>query len=272
MRALLRGLILWAMLAAAAFAQVAVPPLVARVTDTAGLLTAAQRDALEAKLATFEREHGSQLAVLIVSSVKPETIEQFGIRVAEAWKIGRKGVDDGVILVVAKDDRALRIEVGYGLEGAIPDAVANRVVDEIIAPRFRENDYAGGIDAGVTQLMKLVAGEKLPEPKRHQSSSNDMAVLPLIVGGMVAGWLLSLRIGRPAAGLVAGAGSALVGGLIAGFSLMLIFVALFVFFGVAGRGNGGGWSSGGGLGGGFGGSGGGFSGGGFGGGGASGRW
>ena len=115
-------------------------------------------------MAAFEAKKGSQIAVLIVPTTQPEDIAQFGIRVAEAWKIGRKNVDDGVILIVAKEDRKLRLEVGYGLEGAIPDAIAKRVIAETITPFFKKGDYAGGIDAGVTQLMQLIEGETLPEP------------------------------------------------------------------------------------------------------------
>src|SRR5450432_1295213 len=147
---------------APAHADVAVPALKSRVTDLTGTLTVEQTGALEQRLAAFEAKKGSQIAVLMLASTKPEEIEQFSIRVAEAWKIGRKGTDDGLILVIAKDDRRLRIEVGYGLEGAIPDAVAKRVISETITPRFKAGDYYGGVSAGVDQLIKLVDGEKLP--------------------------------------------------------------------------------------------------------------
>ena len=132
---LARALALALLWTAVAAAEVAVPPLSARVTDLTGTLDAGQRAALEARLEAFERAKGSQVAVLIVPTTQPETIEQYGIRVAEAWKIGRGGtIDDGVILLVAKDDRALRIEVGYGLEGALPDAIAKRIIEEVIVP------------------------------------------------------------------------------------------------------------------------------------------
>lgn len=274
-RALL-GLVL-ALCAAFVWAQapVPVPELSRRVTDLTATLSAGQAAALEDRLAAFEAKTGSQIAVLIVPTTRPEDIAQFGIRVADAWKIGREKVDDGLILLVAKDDRALRIEVGYGLEGAIPDAVAKRVVAEVIAPRFQAGDFAGGIDAGVTQLMKLIEGEALPAPAAHaHASSNEDVFGLLVVGGVIAGLVLSQLMNRSAAAGVAALGSGAVGALLVGLSPLLLFAALFVFAAVAGGfrggGGGGGWSSGGG---GFG-RGGGFrgGGGGFGGGGASGSW
>jgi uncharacterized protein len=149
----------------AALAEVAIPPLKARVTDLTGTLSAQQVSELESRIAAWEAKRGSQLAVLMLPTTKPEEIEQFSIRLAEAWKIGRKKVDDGLILVVAKDDRRLRIEVGYGLEGAIPDSVAKRVIDEKITPKFRDGDFHGGIRDGVDQLIRLAEGEKLPPPQ-----------------------------------------------------------------------------------------------------------
>ena len=269
------GLLL-AVLALAAWAQVAVPELARRVTDLTATLSAGQTTALENKLAAFEAQRGSQIAVLIVPTTQPEDIAQFGIRVADRWKIGREKADDGVILIVAKDDRTLRIEVGYGLEGAIPDAVAKRVVDEIIVPRFREGDYAGGIDAGVTQLMKLIEGETLPPPAPGPAEGDDAWFGFLVMGGILGGWLLSTLMSRPAAAGLAAAGSAAAGAILLGFNLVLLLVAVSVFAAVASGFRGGnGWSSGGrgGFGGGFGGgSSWGGGGGGFGGGGASGRW
>ncbi len=152
-------------------ADVAIPALKARVTDLTGTLTPDQVATLEQRLAAFEAKKGSQIAVLMLSTTKPDAIEQFSIRLAEAWKIGRKGTDDGLILLIAKEDRRLRIEVGYGLEGAIPDAVANRVISEAITPRFKAGDYYGGVSAGVDQLIRLVEGEKLPPPSGSGSSS-----------------------------------------------------------------------------------------------------
>jgi uncharacterized protein len=266
------GLLL-ASLALFAWAQVAVPDLSRRVTDLTATLSAEQVASLESGLAAFESKKGSQIAVLIVPTTQPEDIAQFGIRVAEQWKIGREKVDDGVILIVAKDDRTLRLEVGYGLEGAIPDAIAKRVIAETITPYFKTGDFYGGIEAGVQQLMRLIEGESLPPPASGQGGGEDALFGLLVVGGVVAGWLLSIMMSRPAAGGVAALGSGVAGAFLLGFSPLLLFIAVFVFAAVAsGFRGGGGWSSGGG-GGGFGGGGSwGGGGGGFGGGGASGSW
>lgn len=258
--------------ALSAWAQVAVPELSRRVTDLTATLDAGQVATLEGKLAAFEAQQGSQIAVLIVPTTQPEDIAQFGIRVAEQWKIGREKIDDGVILIVARDDRTLRLEVGYGLEGAIPDAVAKRVIAETITPHFRAGDFYGGIDAGMQQLMRLIEGEQLPPSGAAGTGGDDGPFVMLIVGGIVAGWLLSLLMSRPAAGGIAALGSGAVGAMLLGFTPLLLFIAVFVFAGVAsGFRHGGGWTSGGG---GFGRGGGswGGGGGGFGGGGASGSW
>ena len=267
---------LLAVFALSAWAQVAVPDLSRRVTDLTATLNAGQVAALESKLAAFEAQKGSQIAVLIVPTTQPEDIAQFGIRVADQWKVGRKKIDDGVILIIAKDDRKLRLEVGYGLEGAIPDAIAKRVIAETITPYFKAGDYYGGIDAGVQQLMRLVEGEQLPPPGGSDSGGGDGVFIILIVGGIAAGWLLSILMSRPAAGGIAALGSGAVGVFLLGFTPLLLFIAIFVFAGVAsGFRHGGGWTSGGGGGwggGGFGGGSWGGGGGGFGGGGASGSW
>ncbi len=257
------------------WAQVAVPDLSRRVTDLTATLSAEQVVALENRLAAFETQKGSQIAVLLVPTTHPEDIAAFAIRVAEQWKIGREKIDDGVILIVAKNDRTLRLEVGYGLEGAIPDAVAKRVIAETITPHFKSGDFYGGIEAGVQQLMRLIEGEPLPPPAAGQSAGDDAIFGFLVIGGVVAGWLLSALMSRPAAGGVAALGSGAAGAFLLGFSPLLLFVAVFVFAAVAsGFRTGGGWSSGGrGGGGGFGGGGSwGGGGGGFGGGGASGSW
>jgi uncharacterized protein len=268
--------------------DVPVPPLVARVTDTAGVLDSAQRSRLEEKLAAFEARKGSQIAVLIVPTTQPETIEQYGIRVAEQWKVGRKGVDDGAILLVARDDRALRIEVGYGLEGALPDIVSKRIIEDTIVPRFKLGDFAGGIDAGVDAMIKVIDGEPLPEPKTWASPKVGLeAIQHLLVIGFVlvfvVGGILRAMFGRiPAAALIGGATGLLAWGLVTSVAAAVV-VAVIAFIvtliggtpGVGGRrggwgggfpgAGGGGWSGGGG--GSWGGGG-----GGFGGGGASGRW
>ncbi|HEX8784515.1 MAG TPA: YgcG family protein, partial [Steroidobacteraceae bacterium] len=144
-----------------------VPPLTARVTDLTGTLTAGERSALEQKLAAFEVAKGSQLAVLMVPTTRPEEIEQYSIRVVDQWKLGRgtvggRKVDDGALLLIAKNDHRMRIEVGYGLEGVLTDAMSNRIISETITPAFREGNFYEGIDAGLDQMMKLIQGEPLP--------------------------------------------------------------------------------------------------------------
>ncbi|MGZ8184333.1 MAG: TPM domain-containing protein [Methylobacter sp.] len=260
------------------WAQVEIPELSHRVTDLTATLSIQQATALENRLAAFEAEKGSQIAILIVPTTQPEDIAQFGIRVAEAWKVGRKNVDDGVILIVAKEDRKLRLEVGYGLEGAIPDAIAKRVIAETITPFFKIGDYAGGIDAGVTQLMQLIEGETLPVPDNVPSARlNEGTFMFIRFGGLIAGFVLSAMMGRIMGGMLAGLGTGAVAALFFGLSFAVVLIGLMVFFivGVRHRG-GGGWSSGGGgfggFGGGSGGSWGGGGGGSFGGGGASGSW
>ena len=271
----------------ATHAEVAVPPLKARVTDLTGTLAPSQRDALERELQAFERRKGSQIAVLIVPTTQPEEIEQYSLRVAEVWKLGRKGVDDGVLLLVARDDRALRIEVGYGLEGVIPDAVAKRIISEIMIPYFKQGDFYGGIQAGVSRLIRLIDGEPLPPPQARDSSwSGILDYAPfIIVAAFVGGGILRALFGRLIGGSVAGGVTGLLIWFLAGSALMALIAGIVVFVlvlaagvqlgssryggwpgGGYGGGYGGGWNSGGG-GGGFGGGG-----GGFGGGGASGKW
>ena len=278
MQTIARVFLLALLLSGAAQAEVAVPPLSTRVTDLTATLDAGQTQTLESRLAAFEAKKGAQLAVLIVPTTQPESIEQFGIRVVEAWKLGRKGVDDGALLLVAKGDRTLRIEVGYGLEGVLNDATVKRIVDEIIVPHFKRNEFYPGIESGTNAMMQVVNGESLPPPRRAAASGKyDIESLLFIAFGlvMVVGGILRALLGRfPAAVLMGGA----LGGL-AWLSVASMLVALlvgvmafvFVLLGGSGRGFGGGLGgiSGGGFGGGGGFSGGG---GGFGGGGASGRW
>ena len=281
MRALSKAaLLLVVVFVSSAFAEVAVPPLRARVTDLTGTLTPDQRQSLEQQLAAFEAKRGSQIAVLLVPTTQPEAIEQYGIRVAETWKLGRKGVDDGVLFLVALNDRALRLEVGYGLEGAIPDAVANRVIDEIVVPYFKQGDFYGGIRAGVDRVIRLVDGEALPPPQARDTSwSRFERIMPFaFIGVIVIGGLLRAILGRlvgagAAAGIAAVVTWLVVSSLLAAVIFGMVVFALTLLGGFRTRGGGyGGWSSGGG--GGFGGGGGGFGGGGggFGGGGASGKW
>lgn len=281
MKILARVVLLVLLLIGAAWAEVPVPPLAQRVTDLTGTLDAGQTQTLEARLAEFEANKGAQLALLIVPTTQPESIEQFGIRVAEAWKLGRKGVDDGALLLVAKDDRALRIEVGYGLEGALNDATAKRVVDEVIVPYFKRGEFYPGIESGITAMMRVIDGEALPPPKRAAASGkDDIETLLFVAFGLVVvvGGMLRVLLGRFPAAL-------LMGGVLGGLAwltvlsllealLVGLMAFLFVLLG-GGRGFGGyGGYGGGGFGHGGSGGGGGFSGGGggFGGGGASGRW
>ncbi|MBI5659619.1 MAG: YgcG family protein [Nitrosomonadales bacterium] len=280
------------LLTGAAQAEVAVPPLAHRVTDLTATLDAQQAQTLESRLAAFEAKKGAQIAVLLVATTQPETIEQFAMRVAEAWKLGRKGVDDGALLLIARDDRALRIEVGYGLEGALNDATARRIVAETIAPEFKRGDFYGGIAAGVSQMIAVIEGEPLPAPRgRGEPSANYGGLESLLLAGfmlvVVAGGVLRALIGRLPAAAIIGIASAFLAWLIVAPLLVAGVVgAIAFFFTLAGGmhshhgGRMGGGGVGGGFGGGFGGvggggiGGGGFSGGGggFGGGGASGRW
>lgn len=282
-------LLLALMLCGTVQADVAVPPLHQRVTDLTATLDAAQIQQLDARLAAFESGKGAQIAVLMLPTTQPEAIEQFGIRVVEAWKLGRKGVDDGVLLLVAKDDRKLRIEVGYGLEGALNDATAKRIVSEIITPYFKRGEFYAGIDAGVAAIIKVVEGEALPAPVQGStahSSGNMDSLQTLFAAGlfifMLGNIVLRQFFGRlPSGLLIAGVIGALAWVLLAslvwaGLCALLAFVFSLMFgaggaghssgFPGWGGGSGGGWSSGGG-GGDFGGGG-----GGFGGGGASGDW
>jgi len=290
---------LWALLAGpligTARADVAVPALSARVTDLTATLSNEQRAALEATLKGVEEKSAAQIAVLLVPSTQPETIEQYSMRVAEAWKLGRKGVDDGLLLLVAKNDRRVRIEVGYGLEGIIPDAVARRVIGETITPRFKQGDFAGGIQAGVLRLAALIAGKaqagktEAGAPRQEvQKPLDDAAANPsfservianisdlplwfllaLVAFGTALRWLLGPLIGALAMGGITGGGAWLITGTIeiaiaagvVGFLFVLVGLLnwLSMGFGGSSSGSGGGGFSGGG--------------GGFGGGGASGSW
>ncbi len=275
-RGALWGLLLICGVVWAADNGVPVPALQTHVTDLTDTLTTQQQAQLEQTLSAFERQKGSQIAVLIVPTTQPETIEQYGIRVATAWKLGRKGIDDGVLLLMAKQDRTLRIEVGYGLEGAVPDAVANRIVDDIIAPYFKQGDFYGGLQAGIDRLLRVIEGEPLsaPESRRGSSSIENLGqLIPFIFFAVLAGGgLLRAMLGRFPGALAVGGLTALVLWFLLGSLLMAVVIgviAAVVTLG-GGMGRGGSWRSGGG--GGFGGGGLSGGGGGFGGGGASGRW
>lgn len=270
-------------------AQQEVPALTAHVIDKTGTLGAAQVQALESKLTTFEQARGAQIVVLLVPTTQPEDITSYANRVANTWKIGRKDIGDGLLVVVAKNDRTLRIEVAKALEGAIPDLMAKRVIDGAITPGFKSGDFAGGLEAGTDQIMKLIAGEALPAPATPGRSDNpgfqwmDLMVFAFIAVPVVAAITRSLlgpKLGPLATGGAIGGialfitSSLVVGGLAAlGALLFALFANVNRSSGLGGRGGfgagGGGWGSGsGGRGGGFGSGGGGD----FGGGGASGRW
>ncbi len=279
MRAVVAAVLLLAFCAVAEDAPI--PPLTGRVVDLNGALTAGQKRELEASLEAFEKRKGSQIAVLIAGTTFPEPIESFAIRVAEAWKIGRKGVDDGVVVVIAKSDQAMRLEVGYGLEGAVPDAIAKRLIEEEFVPKFREGNFYDGLRSGLDRLMRVIDGEPLPAPKLEAGRGSEPrsieAYLVLFMAIVIAvGGVLRTLFGRLPAATIVGAGTGLLAWLIVAPVVVAALVGIVGFvFTLAGGGYRGGW--GGGVGGGFGGGGfggGGFSGGGggFGGGGASGRW
>lgn len=256
-----------------------VPALTGHVIDQTGTLTTEQMATLEQTLAAFEARKGSQLAVLMIASSAPEAIEPYALRVAELWKLGRKKVDDGAILVIATDDRATRIEVGYGLEGSLNDATSKRIISDAILPRFKQQDYYGGISAGVGQIIGVIDGESLPAQRSKPSAGigNIQQYAPILfILTMVFGGVLRASIGKVPGALVTGGVVAVAAWFIVGaLSVALIagVIGLFVTLlsggmrghglggyyggGAGGRGHGGGFSGGGG---------------GFGGGGATGRW
>ena len=268
-----------------------IPSLERRVTDAADILSADQEAALEEKLAEFETRKGAQIAVLAVASTAPEEIEQYSIRVVDAWKLGRKGVDDGALLIIAVEDRRLRIEVGRGLEGVLTDLTSNRIIDETITPLFRAGDYAGGVNAGIDRMIAVVDGEPLPEPEQQWKGSEggsfeniiELVFVLAIVLSAILRKILGRILGAVTTGGVLGAlglmvtgalGLAVLAGVV-GFVVALaggVPTGRFASHGRRGRWDGGGFGGGGFGGGGFGGGGFGGLGGGFGGGGASGRW
>jgi uncharacterized protein len=268
-----------------AAAQQPVPPLTGHVVDATATLAPEALASLEAKLAAFEERKGSQIAALLVRTTAPEAIEEYSLRVAEQWRIGRGGVDDGVVLVIALEDRRMRFEVGYGLEGAVPDALARRIIAETIAPRFYEQDYAGGLDAGLDALIGLIDGEPLPVPIGREPEgevrNEPFAVLPVVlVLALVVAPIFRRMFGSLFGSAALGVGAGLVVWVVSSVLFASLVAGAMVFvFALTGAGGGAGrWVSRGGtfgrMPGGFGGGGGGFRGGGgrFGGGGASGGW
>jgi uncharacterized protein len=251
-------LVVLPVVAPAAIAALEVPFLEGRVNDLAGMLDAGAEERLERKLAELEREKGSQVAVLTVPSLDGDNLEDFSIRVVDTWQLGRAGVDDGVLLLVAREERQLRLEVGYGLEGALPDAVARRIVDNVITPRFRDGDFASGIESGIDVVLQAIRGETLPPAVTSDRDDGD---------GGLPGWILLLLFVWFVLSILRGFRRLLRGGAPQGWSSRRRGGVPWI---LPGGSWGGSWGGGRGGGGGFGG----FSGGGggFGGGGASGRW
>ncbi len=270
---------------------VAVPPLNARVTDLTGTLSAAQREALEAKLAAFEAQAGPQIVVLMLPSTQPEDIADYTQRLGDAWKLGRRDVGDGLLLVVAKDDRKLRIAPAKALEGAVPDLAARQIIERQIGPAFRNNDYAGGLNAGVDALMARIQGEGLPAPAARPGAREGLQLEELLmfffIGVPILGSVLTGIFGRKfgsvlTAGAAGGIGWWLTASLLVamGAGVVSLFVVGLLGVGSAlsrstrgrnlphiggwGGGGGGGWGGGGGFSSGGGGD--------FGGGGSSGSW
>ena len=286
---------LWAGLAFAQNLQ-PIPALTAHVIDQTGTLDAIELKGLDDKLLAFEETKGTQIAILMVASSQPEDIASYANRVGNAWKIGRKGVGDGVLVVVAKDDRKVRIEVAKTLEGAIPDLAAKQIIDEAITPNFRKGDFAGGLRAAADQIIARVNGEALPAPKAAERSGGsglgfdwmDLAIF-LFFAVPIAGGALRAMLGRKLGSFLTGTGVGVIALLItssiviAGIAALvaLLFTMLSGGIGglpssrrgggpwIGGGGGGGGWSSSSDSGSSWGGSGGGGD---FGGGGASGDW
>ena len=252
--------ILLALLASLTFQQataaVAVPPLRSPVTDLTHTLTRDQAASLEQTLRAFETRKGSQIAVLIVPTVAPETIEQYSTRVEQTWKLGRKDVSDSVILVIAKNDRKLHIEVGYGLEGALPDAIASRIIRESITPQFKSGEFYLGIVAGVDRILSAVSGEPLPEPTlveraRHPGSGLGGIIVVLLIAAIVVSKVLRSIFGRLGGASIAATGAGFIVWLLVGTIAVAVIAGIVTFlitlltggFGGGGFG-GGGWTSG----------------------------
>ena len=254
----------------AALADTEVPELKGRVVDLTNTLNASYIETLNQRIHSFEQRKGSQIAILIVPTTQPETIEQYSIRAAETWKIGRKKIDDGALLVIAKNDHKLRIEVGYGLEGALTDITSRRIIDEVIAPRFKEGDFAGGISEGLTRMIGVIDGEPLPKPKPEASHESDIDLMRglsdfwpfILVGALMVGSFMRAVFGRLLGASAAGgvfavlgwfiAGSLIAGAVMGGVAFLLVLiVGDSASLGVSPRGRrssddwSGGWSSGG---------------------------
>ncbi len=228
-----------------------IPALTARVTDLTGTLTAAQQAELEQRLADFEGRKGTQIAVLLVPTTAPEQIEQYSIRVVDAWKLGRKNVDDGALLLIAKNDHTLRIENGYGLEGVLTDAATNRIIQDTMVPLLRQGQYFAAISAGVDQMMHLIDGEPLPPPDqswqgRIGAPHAGSLVLPLIIAFFVIASVLHALMGRTLGAVLTGAGTGLLAFVFSQALMFAIGAGVLAFLAALLLGfSGGGWNSGG---------------------------
>lgn len=229
---LLTCLLSWASLSLAADNLVAIPALQAAVTDLTGTLQADEQAALNQKLTQFSQQSGSQVAVLLLPGTQPEDISQFGIRLAEAWKVGRDKQDDGVIIIIAKNERKMRIEVGYGLEGAIPDVIAKRIIREQLAPAFKQGQFYAGLNQATDTLMQLIQGEHLPAPtgKENVSTTHWMSWLPILMfAAMIGGALFKSLFGSFPGSLLTGAALGVVAGWLGATLLVMGLVALVSF-------------------------------------------
>lgn len=225
---------------------VEIPPLQSAVTDLTGSLSPPALDALNQKLTQFAQQSGSQIAILMLPTTQPEDIAQFGIRLAEAWKIGRDQQDDGVIIIVAKNDRKMRIEVGYGLEGAIPDVVAKRIIREVMAPAFKQGHFEVGLNLAIDRLITLIQGEHLPAPAKQSHSGDQhwttwlpMLLFAVIIGGAVFKSLLGTVAGSLVTGGLMGLATGWLGATL--LVMALVAVAGFVFALAMGSSGGGGY-------------------------------
>jgi uncharacterized protein len=252
-------LVVWAAIAvhAAEGDPQPIPPLKERVTDTTATLSAADEGRIEAKLKQFESQKGAQIAVLIVGTTQPEAIFDYAIRVGEAWKLGRKGVDDGVLFLIAKNDRKLQILTGPGVQGVLTDAMSKRIIAEIVAPKFRAGDFAGGIEQGVDKIISVLQGEALPPPQKKRVAVKNTSYEGFLVLGVIAalfvGPLLRSLLGRflgagATAGVTGAAAWWIAGGLLFPIAAAVIVFLVVLMMGAINFSSGrrsSGWSSGG---------------------------
>ena len=233
-----------------------IPKLDKRVMDLTATLSAADESRIAARLKEFEAQKGAQIAVLIVGTTQPEAIFDYALRVAEAWKLGRKGVDDGVLFVVAKNDRKIQILTGPGLQGTLTDAMSKRIIGEIVGPKFRAGDFAGGIEQGVEKMIGVLQGEALPAPPQKRIAAKSVNYEGFLILGFIAalviGPLLRALAGRFVGASATGAATGAAAWWLAGGMVFPVIAGVIIFFVVLmmgamnfSRGRGGGWSSGG---------------------------